>query len=248
MASALDSNRQGAIRLDGAVYDKVLREQGIDKVTKKDRNKLKERGFDRGLLCLLPFIEISENQLYNMTTAEINEFHILADGKKLEIAGRCEIGMSIQDMFTRDVEFAFEKEYLSSFDRLSEYEMVALLQPVSYPKVNSYMPDSTWSKPPSWPWEWPMDPTWAPLDACELCSLEECICLSELPQNRHRIVDYGPKGRGIQARGALSDDLAFSKGEDIQELVGDAVGVPEAVVFPAPAPGQIEDVIPLLHK
>ncbi|KAF2850622.1 hypothetical protein T440DRAFT_489486 [Plenodomus tracheiphilus IPT5] len=143
MASALDSNRQGAIHLDGAVYDKVLREQGIDKVTKKDRNKLKERvkkarklfqicqEFDLGLLCLLLFIEISENQLYNMTTAEINEFHILADGKKLEIAGRCEIGI-------------------------------------------------TWPKPPSWPWEWPMDPTWAPLDACELSSLEECTYLSEL--------------------------------------------------------------------
>jgi hypothetical protein len=50
------------------------------------RNKLKERvkkaskffqicqGFDRGLLCLLPFMEIFENQLYNMTTAEIDEF------------------------------------------------------------------------------------------------------------------------------------------------------------------------------
>ena len=30
MASALESNRQGAIRLDGAVYDKVLMEEGLD--------------------------------------------------------------------------------------------------------------------------------------------------------------------------------------------------------------------------
>jgi hypothetical protein len=44
------------------------------------------QGFDRGLLCLLPFIEILENQLYNITTAEIDEFHTLAAGKKLEIA------------------------------------------------------------------------------------------------------------------------------------------------------------------
>jgi hypothetical protein len=66
-----------------------------------------------------------------------------------------------------------------------------------------------------------MDPTWAPLDACEICSSEECTCLSELPQDRHRIVDYGLKGRGIQARGALSGGLAFSKGEYIQELIGE---------------------------
>jgi hypothetical protein len=124
-------------------------------------------------------------------------------------------------MFTRDIEFAFEKENLTAFDRLSEREMVALLQPVTYPKVNSYTPDSAWPKPPSWPWEWPMDPTWAPLAACEICSSEGCICLSDLAQDRHRIVDYGPKRRGIQARGALSGGLAFSEGEYIQELVGE---------------------------
>jgi hypothetical protein len=43
MAFALDSNRHGAIRLDRAVYDKVLKEQGLDHVTKKDRDRLKER-------------------------------------------------------------------------------------------------------------------------------------------------------------------------------------------------------------
>jgi hypothetical protein len=160
MASALDSSRQGAICLDGTAYDKVLLEEGLD-VTPKARNQLKERvkkarklfkicqGFDRGLLCLLPFMELSENQLYKITTAEINEFHTLAAGKKLEIADRCTIGMSIQDMFTRDVEFAFEAKKLTSFDRLPECEMVALLQPISYPEVNSYTPDSTWPKPPS---------------------------------------------------------------------------------------------------
>jgi hypothetical protein len=43
MASALDSNQQGAIRLDSIVYDKVLKEQGLNDVTKKDWDKLKER-------------------------------------------------------------------------------------------------------------------------------------------------------------------------------------------------------------
>jgi predicted RNA-binding Zn-ribbon protein involved in translation (DUF1610 family) len=156
-----------------------------------------------------------------MTTAEIDKFHTLAAGKKLEIADRCKIEMTIQDMFTRDVEFAFDANKLTSFDRLPECEMVALLQPISYPKVNLYTPDSTWPKPPSWRWVWPMNPTWASLNACEICSSEECTCLSKLPQDRHRIVDYSPKGRGIQARGALSGGLAFSKGEYIQELIGE---------------------------
>jgi hypothetical protein len=144
---------------------KILVEEGLD-VTIKARTQLKERvrkarklfqicqGFDRGLLCLLPFVEVSESHLYNMTTAEIDEFHTLAAGKKLDIAVRCKIGMLIQHMFTRDVEFVFEAKKLTSFNRLPEFEMVALLQPISYPEVNSYTPDSTWEKPPSWPWEW----------------------------------------------------------------------------------------------
>jgi hypothetical protein len=104
--SDLDSKRQGAIRLDYTEYTKILVEEGLD-VTPKARNQLKERvrkarklfqmcqGFDRRLLCLLPYMEILENQLYNITTAEIDEFHTLAAGKKLEIADRCKIGMSI---------------------------------------------------------------------------------------------------------------------------------------------------------
>jgi hypothetical protein len=43
IASALDSNRQSAICLDSIVYDKVLKEQGLNDITKKDRDKLKER-------------------------------------------------------------------------------------------------------------------------------------------------------------------------------------------------------------
>jgi hypothetical protein len=68
MASTLESNRQGAIRLDNAVYTKVLVEEGLD-ATPKARNQLKERvkkarklfqicrGFDRGLFGLLPFMK-----------------------------------------------------------------------------------------------------------------------------------------------------------------------------------------------
>jgi hypothetical protein len=80
----------------------------------------------------------------------------------------------------KDVEFVFEYENVASFDGLSEAEMLALLQPVSYPKVNSYTPAHGWPRLLSWLWEWPQGPTWAPPSACETCGLVECICLAEL--------------------------------------------------------------------
>jgi hypothetical protein len=232
LASALDSSQKGAIRLEGAVYDRVLKEQGLGTITKEDRDRLKDRvkkarklfrickGSKRVLLCLVPFMEISESQLSNITTAEIDVLHNLTARKTAEIEGRCAIRRSNLNMFTKDVEFAFEKEYLNSYDALPDDEMFALLRPISYLTVNSYTPNDTWPKPPSWLWEWHKDPTWAPLAACEICGSKECICPCELPQDRHRIVDYGHKGRGIQARGALDGGLAFSKGEYSQELVG----------------------------
>ncbi|RMZ74108.1 transcription factor jumonji [Pyrenophora seminiperda CCB06] len=232
-ADEMNSKRQGAIRLDSSVFDQVLEAQGFTSTTKKDREQLRRRvkcatkiyqicqGFGRGLLCLLPLTDMPENHYYSMKNDSIEAFQRLAIEKRTLLEARCQIGVFIQDMFMEDVEFTFEYENVTSFDRLSEAEMLALLQPVSYPKVNLYMPDNSWPKPLSWLWEWPQDPTWAPLSACETCSLVECICLSSLHQNRHRIVDYGLKGRGVQARAALSGGLAFTRGDYIQELVGE---------------------------
>lgn len=39
----MDLRRQGAIRLDGCVYDQVLKAQGFVSATKKDREQLKTR-------------------------------------------------------------------------------------------------------------------------------------------------------------------------------------------------------------
>ncbi|RAQ98941.1 JmjC-domain-containing protein [Stemphylium lycopersici] len=220
-ASEMDSRRQGAIRLDSSVYDQVLKAQGFVSATKKDREQLQGRvkratkiyqicqGFGRGLLCLLPLTDIPDNHYYSMTNGSIEAFQRLATEKRTLLEARCQ------------VEFTFEYENVVSFDRLSEAEMLALLQPVSYPKVNSYTPDHDWPKPPSWPWEWPQDPTWAPASACETCGIEECTCLAGLHQNRHRVVDYGSKGRGIQALAVSGGGLAFTEGEYIQELVGE---------------------------
>ncbi|KAF1828911.1 hypothetical protein BDW02DRAFT_574466 [Decorospora gaudefroyi] len=52
-------------------------------------------------------------------------------------------------MFMKDVEFAFEYKDVTSFNCLLEAKMLALLQPVSYPKVNSYTPARSWPRPPS---------------------------------------------------------------------------------------------------
>jgi hypothetical protein len=232
-ASDMDSRRQGALRLDGSVYDEVLKAQGFLSATKKDRDQLKKRvthatkifqicqGFGRGLLCLLPLTGIPENHYYSMKNDSIAALQRLATEKRTLLEARCQVGVFIQDMFVKDVEFTFEYEDVTSFDHLSEAEMLALLQPVAYPMVNSYTPDQGWPRPPCWPWEWPQDPTWAPPSACETCGLIECTCLAGLHQNRHRIVDYGPKGRSIQARAALSGGLAFTEGDYIQEMVGE---------------------------
>jgi hypothetical protein len=233
IASDMDSRRQGATRLDGSVYDEVLRAQGFVSATKTDREQLKTRvkratkiyqicqGFGRGLLCLLSLTDIPENHYYSMTNGSIKAFQCLATEKRTVLEARCQVGVFIQDMFAKDVEFTFEYENVTSFDHLSEAEMLALLQPVSYPKANSYTPDDGWPRPPSWPWEWPQDPTWAPLCACEVCGVEECTCLAGLHQDRHRVVDYGSKGRGVQAWAASSGGLAFTNGDYIQELVGE---------------------------
>ncbi|KAI0570582.1 JmjC domain-containing protein [Pyrenophora tritici-repentis] len=232
-ADEMNSKRQGAIRLDSSVYDQVLKAQGFTSATKQDREQLRRRvkyamkiyqicqGFGRGLLCLLPLTDMPENHYYSMKNDSIEAFQRLAIEKRTLLEARCQISVFIQDMFMEDVEFTFEYENVTSFDHLSEAEMLVLLQPVSYPKVNSYTPDYSWPKPSSWPWEWPQNPAWAPLSACETCSLVECICFSRLHQNRHRIVDYGLKGRGVQARAALSGGVAFTRGHYIQELVGE---------------------------
>jgi hypothetical protein len=64
-ASDMGSRRHGALRLDGSVYDQVLKAQGFGSATKKDREQLKARvkratkiyqicqGFGRGLMLRL---------------------------------------------------------------------------------------------------------------------------------------------------------------------------------------------------
>ncbi|KAI4940767.1 hypothetical protein J4E91_011254 [Alternaria rosae] len=232
-ASDMSSKRNGAFRLDSSVYDKILEAQGLVKTTKKDREQLRKRvtyatkifqicqGFGHGLLCLLPLTGVPENYYYSMTNASIEAFQGLAAEKRTLLEARCKVGVFIQDMFVKDVEFAFEYKNVTSFDGLSEAKMLALLRPVSYPKVNFYTPARGWPRPPSWQWDWPQDPTWAPSSTCEICGLIDCICLADLHHIRHRIVDYGLKGRGIQARATTNGGLAFKEGDYIQELVGE---------------------------
>jgi hypothetical protein len=44
-------------------------------------------------------------------------------------------------MFAQDIEFMFKYNNITSFDDLSEAEMLVLLQTVSYLKVNSFTPN-----------------------------------------------------------------------------------------------------------
>jgi hypothetical protein len=120
-----------------------------------------------------------------------------------------------------DFEFEFEYQGLSPDSATPEEDLVGFLQPVVYPSKNLYTHSHPWPKPASWIWDWPQDPTWAPEGLCTNCSTSGCACLADLPQDRHRVLDYVAKGRGVQARRASSNELAFHKGDYIQEVVGE---------------------------
>lgn len=64
-----------------------------------------------------------------MTKDSIEAFQCLATEKRTLLEARCQVGVFIQDMFLKDVEFAFEYENMASFDGLSEAEMLALRNP-----------------------------------------------------------------------------------------------------------------------
>jgi hypothetical protein len=233
LAVSLRNIRDGAMRLSTEQYNSILKEQGYNKPSKQDREQLKTRvkhattwflicgDFGPGLLCLLPKHIIPESSYTSMKRAEIQEFNALASEQKLEIRRRCAIGVSIHNMFSVDVEFHFEYQGLVPDDTVCEEDMINYLQPVLYPKANVYTPSDVWSKPALWDWNWPQDPTWAPAEPCSECALTDCICFANLPRDRHRIVNYESKGRGIQARGASWGQLAFCKGEYIEEFIGE---------------------------
>ncbi|KAF2187932.1 SET domain-containing protein [Zopfia rhizophila CBS 207.26] len=124
----------------------------------------------------------------------------------------------------QNIEFQCESIQVSPLIRHTEDDLLSFLEPVQYLEKNSYEPVDGWLKPRNWQWDWPMDPTWAPPDTkCDMCKATPCDCISTLPKNRYRILYYGAKGRGIQARASSPGGLAFEKDQYIGELTGKLV-------------------------
>lgn len=233
LAVAVKQARDGALRLNSEQYDEILRRQGSSSPSKHDRELLKRRvkhatvwlqicgTFGSGLLCLLPLHSIPESSYTLMTSSDIKAFQSIASAHTVELESRCKIGASVLKMFSIDFEFEFEYDGLSLDNEAFRADIVSYLQPAVYPNKNLYTPSHPWPKPSTWIWHWPQDPTWAPEELCKKCITSDCICFADLPQNRHRILDYSIKGRGVQARGASPGKLAFCKGDYIHEVVGE---------------------------
>ncbi|KAF2183627.1 SET domain-containing protein [Zopfia rhizophila CBS 207.26] len=186
------------------------------------------KGFSPGLLCVIPLTSkdpyrISQDLCHKMGEPSIDAFLALIEQQRPLVESLCKIGTRIQHMFLNDMEFEFESRRISSLDKCTEEQLLSLLQPVSYLETNVYEPQDDWPQQTGWEEDWPVDPTLVPPDTpCDLChATGDCGCLSSLPKNRHHIICYGGRGRGIQAHATYRGGLVFSKGEYIGELTGE---------------------------
>ncbi|KAF2189961.1 hypothetical protein K469DRAFT_701246 [Zopfia rhizophila CBS 207.26] len=239
---ALEMNeaRAGAIRTNKRHIDDVLnrlqwqqtKRKALEMRLANGRKWLKICGeFGPGLLCLIPFTSeepccISQDFCYKLVEDDIDAFHVLVEEKRQFIDRLCKFGTLMQDMLLNDqnIEFQCESSQLSPLIRCTEDDLLSFLEPVQYLETNFYEPVDGWLKPRNWQWDWPIDPTLTPPDyKCDLCQATQCNCISNLPKNCYRIIQYGTKGRGIQARASSQGRLAFRKYEYIGELTGELV-------------------------
>ncbi|KAF2190315.1 hypothetical protein K469DRAFT_760034, partial [Zopfia rhizophila CBS 207.26] len=167
--------------------------------------------FGPGLLCLIPFTSealccVSQDFCHRLIEEDINAFHVLVEEKRRFIDRLSKFGTLMLDMLLKDqnIEFQCESSQVSSLIRCTEDNLLSFLEPVQYPKTNFYQPT-----PPDY--------------ECDLCQATQYDCISNLLKNCYRIIQYGVKGRGIQARASSHRGLAFRKDEYIRELTGELV-------------------------
>ncbi|KAF2191926.1 hypothetical protein K469DRAFT_555183 [Zopfia rhizophila CBS 207.26] len=236
----MNEARAGAIRTNKRHIDDVLnrlqwqqtKRKALEMRLANGRKWLKICGeFGLGLLCLIPFTPeepcyISQDFCHKLVEDDIDAFHVLVEEKRQFIDRLCKFGTLMQDMLLKDqnIEFQCESSQVSPLIRYTEDDLLSFLEPVQHLEMNFYEPVDGWLKPRNWQWDWPMDPTWTPPDyTCDLCQATQCDCISNLPKNCYRIIQYGAKGRGIQARASSQGGLAFRKNEYIGELTGELV-------------------------
>ncbi|KAF2175329.1 hypothetical protein K469DRAFT_684017 [Zopfia rhizophila CBS 207.26] len=238
-ALEMDEARAGAIRTNKRHIDDVLNRLQWPQAKRKALEMRLANGrkwqkicgeLGTGLLCLIPFTSeapccVSQDFCHRLIEEDIDAFHVLVEEKRQFIDRLCKFGTLMLDMLLKDqnIEFQCESSQVSSL-MCTEDDLLSFLEPVQYPETNFYQPVDGWLKPRNWQWDWPMDPTWTPPDyECDLCQATQCDCISNLPKNCYRIIQYGAKGRGIQARASYQGGLTFRKDEYIGELTGELV-------------------------
>jgi hypothetical protein len=126
----------------------------------------------------------------------------------------------------RDVpEFLWESEDAQTMERLSQTQLLPLMEQFRVITTNVCDFDKWDGAPDIWPWEWPQVPNLVPPadTQCDLCGENTCDCITNiwLP-NLPRTEVEEPDGRVLRAV-AAEGVLAYRKGQILGELTGEFV-------------------------
>ena len=241
LAEDVDNSKDGRLRADTAVLDRIRNKFGWKRSTfdyhrQKGSQWRRVCGPYEGLMCLI-FLElptsfgISPQNYLEMKPADLATFHRLLDHPYTKSI--CAAGKAFQESLigtANDVEFMWEGRE-PSLDTVSEENLLRWLKPFPSTSEDIYEPDKYphWPRPAGWPemWQWPVDPMSLPTGTdetpCDLCSETACPCIDIINQVKPRIKDYGEKGRGLQARARVAGQLAYQKGDLIGQITGELV-------------------------
>ncbi|KZL67080.1 lysine -specific demethylase 4c-like protein [Colletotrichum incanum] len=240
LAQDIDNSKNGRIRADPAVIERILKQTKCSKKTlerhRSQGNKWRRLcdGYE-GLLCLIfldggnPF-GISPDSYTSLGEGAVRMFQDLLNSPYIRTL--CSAANAFQrslDSRSYDVEFRWEAGN-RSLEKLPENEMLTLLQPLPSAPENIFDADKyqDWLRPPSWPeeWSWPADPT-AILGVddkkCDFCDEEKCDCVRKSTEHKPRIKHYGKKGRGLQAVACKPGQMAYQKGDIVGFITGSIV-------------------------
>ncbi|KAK5290563.1 hypothetical protein LTR99_011084 [Exophiala xenobiotica] len=250
LADHIDEINQGRLRSDPAVITNILKRTGMNRrQCQRHRTQgAKWRAYCKafpGILCFIPF----ETQRFGFSPTswldlDEGDFASLLSHLKTEyMSSLCVAGRAFEhslDPAADDVDFIWENLSIS-LDKISDKELVSILEVFPAKDENIYNPDAypDWPRPEEWPNDspWPVDPTSLPASGgrqCKLCHQSNCPCYLCHKRNCHcaairhdtqpRIRNYEDKykgkSRGLQAVAKEAGQIAYSKGTNIAFLTG----------------------------
>ncbi|KAK5562489.1 hypothetical protein LTR43_011904 [Exophiala xenobiotica] len=250
LADHVDEMRRGRLRSESAIITGILQRTGMLRrqyLYHRDRG-VKWREYCKafpGILCFIPF----HTQRYGFSSSswlklDEGDFASLLSRLKNEYTSAlCVAGRAFEhslDPAAHDVDFIWENLSVS-VDKISDGELLSILEPFPATDENIYDPDAypDWPRPEEWPNDsaWPVDPTSLPLSGgidckfchqsncpCDLCHERNCDCATIRHETPPRIRNYEDKyegkNRGLQAVAKEAGQIAYSKGTIIAFLTG----------------------------